>query len=354
MSNEIISYSEHSHLPYHKSIRLQNFTVFRDVTLDFVPGVNVFIGANGTGKTHLLKALYTSQYTIFEFGRGGLSVATFNFKGVFQSDDSPLIRKPALSSKDVAVVSGTLGNYSYDRQWNFTINQDSVVDEAAHRIADKMPRPIFVPSIDMMAHTHGFVSTYSLYSIDFDQTYRDITTLLLAPKKRSENEHKDILKTLRDILGGDVESEGERFYLRTPQGRFAMPLVAEGLRKIATLYQLLKNGFLKPGDVLFWDEPEVNLNPSLMDELIGVLLALARTGVQIFLATHSYVILKELDLQSTAADKVRYFALEPTDDGTVVHATDDYSQIEPNAIADQYDSMYDRQLTRSTGRTRAK
>ena len=37
---------------------LKNFTVFKDFQLEVSSGINVFIGENGTGKTHLIKALY--------------------------------------------------------------------------------------------------------------------------------------------------------------------------------------------------------------------------------------------------------------------------------------------------------
>ena len=39
-------------------LELRNFTVFTDLTLDLSPKINVIIGENGTGKTHLLKAAY--------------------------------------------------------------------------------------------------------------------------------------------------------------------------------------------------------------------------------------------------------------------------------------------------------
>lgn len=45
-----------------------------------------------------------------------------------------------------------------------------------------------------------------------------------------------------------------------------------------------------------------------MNEVVGALLALSSSGVQIFLTTHSYVILKELDLQSSAQDRLRFFS----------------------------------------------
>lgn len=41
-----------------KQLTLQNFTVFKDADLHFSQGLNVIVGENGTGKTHLLKLAY--------------------------------------------------------------------------------------------------------------------------------------------------------------------------------------------------------------------------------------------------------------------------------------------------------
>ena len=38
-----------------KRIKFQNYTVFEDQQMEFSPGINVIIGENGTGKTHLMK-----------------------------------------------------------------------------------------------------------------------------------------------------------------------------------------------------------------------------------------------------------------------------------------------------------
>jgi predicted ATP-dependent endonuclease of OLD family len=40
-------------------IRIENFTVFDKVQFQFGTGINVIIGDNGTGKSHLLKLAYT-------------------------------------------------------------------------------------------------------------------------------------------------------------------------------------------------------------------------------------------------------------------------------------------------------
>ena len=39
-------------------IKLERFTAFTELDLPFSPGINVFVGANATGKTHLMKAVY--------------------------------------------------------------------------------------------------------------------------------------------------------------------------------------------------------------------------------------------------------------------------------------------------------
>ena len=56
---------------------------------------------------------------------------------------------------------------------------------------------------------------------------------------------------------------GEEFFLNGEQGEIEFTLLAEGLRKLGLLWLLIRNGSLRPGAVLFWDEPETNLNPKL-------------------------------------------------------------------------------------------
>lgn len=75
-----------------------------------------------------------------------------------------------------------------------------------------------------------------------------------------------------------------------------MPLVAEGLRKLAMLDRLIATGALLDSGMLFWDEPEANLNPRLVRPLAQTILDLSRQGLQVFIATHSLFLLRELEL----------------------------------------------------------
>ena len=336
-----------SERPYHQSLRLQNFTAFQDAEFEFVPGVNVFVGENGTGKTHVMKALYAMQLA---GSRQSSNIRTV-LEDLFQTKDAGEIVRMGVG------LGSAEGKYA-GSQWRYAVQRGNPVGRAAILPVDsellKTERPVFIPAIDMMGHTKGFTEAYDEVRLDFDLTCRDVVNLLRLERKNG-TDHLDVKldEPLARLLKGDIErDDAGRFYLANQLGRLPMPMVAEGLRKIATLVQLERNGWLVSGTTLFWDEPEVNLNPILMGEIVGAILALTRRGVQVFLATHSYIILKELDLQTQKDDTVRYFAFQPGADGTTISATEDFALIAPNPISNQYASLYDRELTRSTGRNR--
>lgn len=90
-------------------------------------------------------------------------------------------------------------------------------------------------------------------------------------------------------MGGTVHVRSGRFFLQTPgQGIMEISLLAEGLRKIATLAYLVLNGSLAPRATLFWDEPETNLNPRLIVKIAETVAVLAEMGVQVIMATGYY------------------------------------------------------------------
>lgn len=52
-----------------KSLYLNSFTCFEECNLAFCKGINVFIGRNGTGKTHIMKCLAASMKVNSLFAR---------------------------------------------------------------------------------------------------------------------------------------------------------------------------------------------------------------------------------------------------------------------------------------------
>ena len=344
--------------PHHQSLRLQNFTCFKDCEMNFSPGINVFIGENGTGKTHVMKALYARNFRMTHANEDFSLI----LKELFQYDEiqhlyrnlNDQVPKPKIEGK----YSNKLWHFGLEGPGPWTESSEDLMHPwatAFEKFNGVIGYPVFVPAIDMMGHTKHFIEAADMVPLDFDLTCINIVAQLMS---RTPNRKADYgeLGFLSPKLEGALElSDDGRFHIASDRQTLPITLFGEGIRKIATLLQLYKSGWLEPGTILFWDEPEVNLNPQLMDELVEALLILSRSGVQIFLATHSYVILKELDLHASREDKVLYHAFgkcKECDEGTKVTSTEEFSQITPNPILDQYTYLYDRELTKATGRTR--
>ncbi len=332
--------------PFHETLELRNFTAFSDAKFEFSKGVNAFIGENGAGKTHVLKALFAWQLSAVQNKTYGPNL----WRDVYQVDsENSLVR---LGDEDDGSASGQFGGNGWHKPFKRVLPSEFYERSGVRGSIEFLPtpsRPVFIPAVDMMGHTRAFLSTYDLHNIDFDLTHRDIVGLLLSPEKRElEKLTARDANYFHELIGGKLELDGERFYIETVSGRIPMPLIAEGIRRIATLFRLYQGGWLGPGAVLFWDEPEVNLNPILMEQVVQIILDLARQDVQVFLATHSYVILKELDLQARVADKVRFFSLETNAEGTSVNDAKDFAQLQPNRILDEYGSLFDRDIKRAS------
>jgi hypothetical protein len=168
-----------------------------------------------------------------------------------------------------------------------------------------MAGPVFFPSHEMLSMFPGFISLYDEHHLEFDETYYDLAKALDSPaKKRHPQDVVLLIEELEKLIEGHIVLDNGRFYLVAPsRGKLEASLLAEGVRKLATLTFLLRNGSLSNKGTLFWDEPETNLNPKLIRSLAAALFTLGRHGFQIVLATHSLFLLREIRILAEASKK---------------------------------------------------
>ena len=330
-------------------VKLENFTAFKELDLEFSPGINVFVGENGTGKTHLMKVCYAAC----DVSKTRASFADKLIEVFLPSSQAlgRLVSKQSGSARGVVEVhrEGLTLRVSFARRAKVS---GSAYQTGAREWFDSQIRSVFIPVKEMLTNAPGFRSLYGQRDIHFEAVYDDILlrAFLPLPRGRIEAESQHLFPDLEKALEGKVTIRNEEFFLRSRQGDIEFSLLAEGIRKLGLLWVFLRNGSLPSGSVLFWDEPETNLNPKLFGVVIDVLLKLQRMGVQIFLATHSYVILKELDLQGQDNDRIDFHSLYRTETGEIAcHTTDAFLDIDPNAILDTFGDLYDREVERSLG-----
>ncbi|MDR3210467.1 MAG: ATP-binding protein, partial [Planctomycetota bacterium] len=159
---------------------------------------------------------------------------------------------------------------------------------------------------------------------------------------------------IEKVCGGRfIFSGGGKVTFQAAHSEYSANVIAEGFRKLGILARLIETGSIQPGvsGPLFWDEPESNLNPKLMELMVRILLELARSGQQIILATHDYVLLKWFDLFMHKDDQVVFHSLY-NDQKTLTSqtaSTGDYLKIIPNPIDEAFGSLVNQEITNEMG-----
>lgn len=336
-------------------IKFESFTAFEKLEINFSSGINIFIGENGTGKTHILKSLY-SACDISKSKKGFAE----KINDVFYPTNKQIGR---LTKRSKTSNSGfvEIKRFSNNQEMtlrlsitNHTLTPDRAkVTGSTKQWIENPFESVFIPVKDMMANSPGFRSLYSTRNIHFEEVYADIIDRAFLPalKGPTDKDRIRLLEILQKSMDGKIVSKKEEFFLKNKQGELEFTLLAEGHRKLGLLWLLIQNGTLLSGSALFWDEPEANLNPSLMKSIVKILVELQRMGVQIFISTHDYVLLKEFDLAVNDKDEIIYHSLYRDEKTNNIVCSDSISfqDIFPNSIDDAFGSLIDRQVYKDMG-----
>lgn len=342
-----------------RTLKTQNFTVFSDLSLEFGKSLNVIVGENGSGKSHLLKLLYSMLSSSYELGnrldappsKASLQGALADkLSGVFRPESLGRLvrRKPGRAKSEISL---TFKDKQLNLSFAFATNSRTEV------VVEKRPQtwltvpPAFLPTRELMSLYPGFVPLYEGRFLEFEETWRDTCLLLGQPALRGPRSEKAarLLVPLEKAMGGKVVLDGNgRFYLKVPgTGNMEMHLVAEGWRKLCMLAQLITNGSLLDKGYLFWDEPEANLNPVVVKIVAATIIDLAQAGIQVFIGTHSLFLLREIEIltqKDARSVDTMFIGLHPMSQGSEALQGRGIGDIGPIAALDASLQQSDRYL----------
>ena len=210
---------------------------------------------------------------------------------------------------------------------------------------------VYIPEKDMLLHSFGFLALkHERPTIPFDDTLTDIIAKAqLYPKKEMSN--SPLCTKIRAIIGGEVAYDNDSFSIVRDRDGMQIPfsMEASGYKKFGLLWKLIRNGSLEPGSILFWDEPENSLNPELIPILVDILLELTRTGVQIFLATHSEILASYFAVNREKSDNVMFYTLYKLDGRIVADLGDRFDLLVPNNLMTEPVRLYEKQIEKGLG-----
>jgi hypothetical protein len=373
------------------TLHIKQFTVFQDAQFEFSPGLNVIVGDNGTGKTHVLKLGYLFCRAWPDLASKNLAMTTQRAEtylgerlaGLFRVSDLGVLmrQRQAGSTRLTADVSGYVPTVKIltsseqpskssrlpeELPWDIHIEptkgilasaastgtlKAKVVPAATARKAF-LQSPVFVPSKEMVSLFPGLIGLFEKYrEFPLDETYRDLAVAMSTLEPRTTATFvPEVMSRIQKLLGGDLKLDnGDLVFERLDGSRLASQLLAEGHRKLAMLIYLLRYGVIEIGSTVFWDEPEANLNPAAVKLLAEALYLLTGLGVQVILATHSLFLLREFEILQTRSGKsehppTRYFGLGWKRSQLEVSQGDDIADIDPLVMLDETLQQSDRYM----------
>ena len=313
-------------------VEFDNFTVFDNMTIPFCTGINILLGENGLGKTHIMKVLYAAC-------QASKHDVSFSQKTVmvFRPDHSSIGRLVNRKKNDNNTARVTVVSDMTKISMTFTQSWEKQMSDLTS---------VFIPAKEILSNAWNLESAVKMGNVEFDDTYLDIIAAAKVDISRGVDsaERKKYLNLLQKISTGKVTVSEERFYLKPgTQAKLEFNLVAEGLRKIALLWQLIKNGTLEKGSVLFWDEPEANINPKYIPILAELLMMLEEEGVQIFISTHDYFLAKYIEVKRSEKNQVAYCSLYYKDvkkKEIGCETAEKFNLLEHNAIMETFRQLY--------------
>ena len=266
--------------------------------------INLFIGHNGKGKTFLLKTLYATMKAIELNHRGRNETKSLN----------ELLSDKLLNTFDVNSL-GKIVKKGEGNKLQVSIKADEQCCEYAFTAAAiKQIQPqnisntfiptqtnsIFLPAKEILSLRKVILASRERSEFGFDDAYYDLAKAL-EPTRKGKNikAFSDSRGKLMNIIGGRIEYNADKdewVFRDNNRMEHDIAVTSEGIKKLSILDSLLGNHYLSRDSIIFIDEPESALHPELISHFLDIIFMLAKAGLQFFIASHSYFVIKKLYL----------------------------------------------------------
>ena len=347
-----------------ENVQLKDFAIFKEFEWDKLSNVNLIIGENDTGKSSLLKMLYAITRSLLDHAQDPVDSRWADelapkLQWTFQPPDLELgkiVRKGGerLEAKCTFRFSGPaeFAEFDFGSSTRKQIGSASTLfTERQREISQPVPPVVFFPPKEVLTTRDAIIETRDRLSvIGFDDTYYDLAKALRSPESYGELDSslEDVLDGLDGLFPGSIEQEddGELIYRRGRE-KYGISQTAEGIKKVGALTQLIRSRHIQQGSVLFFDEPSANLHPNAILKFVELLFRLSQAEVQIFVATHSYVVLKQFELLAREhGESVPLCVLSPLEEGGVeANFADLMNRIPRNSIVDASVDLFNRDVS---------
>ena len=289
-----------------QTVELQNYGNISTFKCSAFSNINLIIGENATGKTFLLKALYSAIRSMEDYKRGD-DIRSMNeilaekLRWTFQVDKlGDLVNRSASDPLCFKLETDRAQNCM---EYQFSQSTTTKVINLTAPAMQKEGNSIFIPAKEVLSLFSVILKSREVdKAFGFDDTYYDLAKALrIAPSRgKNFNAFSKARKKLSAVINGRVDYEddsGRWYYKNDTNQKFSIGATAEGVKKISIMDRLLSNGYINKESVLFIDELESALHPNAICDFLDMISDISHEmGIQVFISTHSYFVIKKLFL----------------------------------------------------------
>ncbi len=284
-----------------KDFSIKNLANVKELSVHNLSNINVLIGENDTGKTMILKILYTLSKSIENFDKGDENrslkeIISDKIYWTFQIEKiGDLVTKDREDKSSHFEIQACIDDQNLLA--SFSDSATKQVGSVTDRAVNRNENSIFIPAKEVLS-LFGVIKSTRLIdkTFGFDDTFLDLVKALEKEPQKGGN-FKNFAKSkniLNELLGGKIMYENGVWFFRKNKMKIPIHSTAEGIKKIGIIDRLLSNKFIKPNSIIFIDEPESFLHPKAIVEFLDIITLLAKNNIQIFIATHSYFVITKL------------------------------------------------------------
>ena len=284
-----------------KQLEIESFGPIESIRWEDLQQINIITGKNSAGKTTLLKALYAAIRSVEQYQRGK---EPRSLKEILSDKLYWTFQVNSLGELVCKKTSGAL-RFSFQSKNNeqlrfeFGETTNRTINKIENTFQPRKENSIFLPAKEILSLQDTIMRVRDEWKMfGFDDTYYDLAKAL-SPAKKGKNlkSFSEARKQLSEAIGGSIQYDDKQkawTFESNDKGRYAIDITAEGIKKVSILDAILGNHYLSRDSIIFIDEPESALHPELISKFMDIICALAKDGIQFFIATHSYFVIKKL------------------------------------------------------------
>lgn len=307
-----------------KSVVVEGFTSIRSATLT-LDDVNVLVGANGAGKSNLIRALSVLGRIVD--GDLGLFVGQSGGANALLNADTTASRRIHLEvesavggySAELVPAAGDTLIFSEETIWRHDTGVTAELGQGHRETMLTVPEPLWGPEAAELVQTlrgcrvFHFQDTsrdapvkrqgYTADNVSLRSDAENLAAILLRLRGRDPGRYRRIVRTIKQVAPFfrdfvlEPELAPDRVRLRWQQEGSDAVLPADALSDGTLRFICLATLFGQPElpGLIILDEPELGLHPFAIVQLAGMLRAVSKES-QVLLATQSVTLMNQFEL----------------------------------------------------------